>query len=311
MAYAADAPPMTSRSTGQSKAVKCPDSIDWANLSLPETWPDQLNFKNPLGLARLLTHLFRPRQQVSIPNDLPGVEAIPSYVLQEFHHLPNGNYSHTLTRGYRTGFDLSMLGHMQCVRERIAEHLAHCQAVLDLGCGGGSTAAAIQAKGVAEVWGLDPSPYVLQHAAQDYPQLRFAQGVMEKLPFPNQRFDGMAACFVFHEVPPFYIRQGLAEISRVLAPGGLLAIAEPSPIQLRRSFLSMINQYGWQGGYFQVLAAFLHEPFVRAWHKFALADEAAKQALKILQEDEGMPVRYWLLQRGPITGEPMWKAMAR
>ena len=68
---------------------------------------------------------------------------------------------------------------------------------------------------------------------------------MEKLYFPNQRFDGMSACFVFHEVPPFYVRQALAEISRVLTPGGLLVIAEPSPLQLRDSFLSMIKKYWW------------------------------------------------------------------
>jgi ubiquinone/menaquinone biosynthesis C-methylase UbiE len=274
-----------------------PHDIDWANLSLPDTWPDQLNLKNPVSAARLLAHPFRKRQTVMIPRDLPGAEAIPPYALQEFHHLPNGNYSHVLTRGYITGFDVSMLGHMQRVRERIAEHLAHCQAVLDLGCAGGTTAAVIQAKGVADVWGLDPSPYLLRYAARDYPQIRFVQGVMEKLPFPNRRFDGMSACFVFHEVPPFYIRQALEEISRVLKPGGLLMIAEPSPIQLQASFLSMIKNYGWKGGYFQLLARFLHEPFVDAWHRFALVDEGAQKALDILEEYDGMPVKCWLLQR--------------
>jgi ubiquinone/menaquinone biosynthesis C-methylase UbiE len=292
---------MTSPPKERSEVGERPHDIDWANLSLPNTWPDELNLKNPVSIARLLAHLLRQRQKVIIPKDLPGAEAIPQYALQEFHHLPNGNYSHVLTRGYITGFDISMLGHMQRVREGIAEHLAHCRSVLDLGCAGGKTAAAIQAKGVADVWGLDPSPYLLQCAARDYPQIRFVQGVMEKLPFPNQRFDGMSACFVFHEVPPFYIRRALDEISRVLKPGGLLVIAEPSPIQLRNSFLSMLKKYGWRGGYFQLLASFAHEPFVDAWHKFALADEAAKKALHILEECDGMPVKCWVLQRRPLA----------
>jgi ubiquinone/menaquinone biosynthesis C-methylase UbiE len=136
---------------------------------------------------------------------------------------------------------------------------------------------------------------------------------MEKLPFPNQRFDGMSACFVFHEVPPYYIRRALEEISRVLKLGGLLVIAEPSPIQLRDSFFAMIKKYGWQGGYFQLLARFVHEPFVEAWHKFPLADEAAKRALQIVEEADGMPVKCWLLQRQPRSasdGEPVWHAIA-
>jgi ubiquinone/menaquinone biosynthesis C-methylase UbiE len=283
------------------EAVEHTQDVDWANLMLPETWPDQLDFRNPLSIARLLTYLFRKRQKVVIPKDLPGVEGIPEYVLQEFHNLPNGNYSDVLTRGYIFGFDASMLGQMRRVRDRIAERLASCRSVLDLGCASGKTAAAIHTTGVSDVWGLDPSPYLLRHAARDYPHIRFVQGVMEKLPFPNQRFDGVSACFVFHEVPPFYIRQALGEISRVLKPGGILVIAEPSPIQLRHSFFAMLKQYGWKGGYFQLLARVVHEPFVEAWHKFALADEIVQRALIMLEEDDGMPVKCWLLRRGPMA----------
>ena len=290
---------MTSQPRAPNTVIEHPQAIDWANLLLPETWPDSLNWRNPASIARIVVHLFRKRQRVVLPRALPGAEEIPTYALEEFHHVPNGNYSHVLTKGYITGFDISMLGHMQRVRERIAEQLAPCQSVLDLGCGGGTTAAAIRAKGVADVWGLDPSPYLLRYAAQDYPNVRFIQGVMEKLPFPNQRFDGMSACFVFHEVPPCYIRRALKEIARVLMPGGVLVIAEPSPIQLRNSFCAMIKKYGWKGGYFQLLARFVHEPFVEAWHQFALADEAARRALQIVEEVDQMPVKCWLLRRLP------------
>ena len=32
-----------------------------------------------------------------------GKDTIPAYVLQEFHNLPNGNYSNSLMRGYIAG----------------------------------------------------------------------------------------------------------------------------------------------------------------------------------------------------------------
>jgi SAM-dependent methyltransferase len=293
--------PSTHQPETGREAIEPVHDVDWANITLPDTWPDQLNLRNPVSIVRLLSHLFRTRSKVVIPKDLPGMDWIPEYVLQEFHHLPNGNYSDVLTRGYTTGFERSMLGQMQRVREHIAEHLASCHAILDLGCASGKTAAAIHAKGITDVWGLEPSPYLLRHAARHYPHIRFVQGVMEKLPFPDQRFDGISACFVFHEVPPLSIRQALEEIARVLKPGGLLVIAEPSPMQLRYSFFAMIRKFGWRGGYFQLLARLLHEPFVDAWHAFALADEAAKKGLKVLEEAAGMPVKCWLLQRSPRT----------
>jgi ubiquinone/menaquinone biosynthesis C-methylase UbiE len=78
-------------------------------------------------------------------------------VLQEFHNVPNGNYSNALSRGYARGFDIAMLGTMRDTRRRMAEALASCDAVLDVGCGGGASSEALVAAGVREVWGLDPS----------------------------------------------------------------------------------------------------------------------------------------------------------
>lgn len=273
-----------------------PRELDWANLTLPKTWPD-LDWSNPRSLLRLLLHPLRKRRRVSIPDDLWGKDTIPGYVLQEFHNLPNGNYSNLLMRGYISGFDLSMLGLMREVRGKLAANFQGCRSVLDLGCGGGATGAAIQAGGVGEVWGLDPSPYLLRHAAQDHPGLRFVHGVMEDLPFPDARFDGVCVCFVFHEMPPARVRIALQEIARVLRPGGLLLVAEPSPVQFRSSFVSMVRNYGWRGGYFRMLVRFVHEPYLEKWHRFALADEAAAAGLRVTAETDAPPVRWWRLER--------------
>jgi len=281
---------------GIRRATPHPREMDWANLPLPKTWPD-LDWSSPRSLVRLLLHPLRRRRRVSIPNDLWGKDAIPGYVLQEFHNLPNGNYSTFLTRGYLSGFDLSMLGRMTGVRSLLAAHLRHCESVLDLGCGGGATAAAVQASGVGDAWGLDPSPYLLRHAARDHPGIRFVHGVMEDLPFPDARFDGVSVCFAFHEMPPARIRMALKEISRVLKPGGLLLVAEPSPAQFQSSFVSMVRNYGWRGGYFSLLVRFIHEPYLAKWHGFPLAEEAGKAGLRVVMETDASPVKWWRFDR--------------
>src|SRR5262249_23498189 len=153
---------------------------------------------------------------------------IPRYVLQEFHNVPNGNYSNGLTRGYAKGFDLAMLGRMGPARRRLADALAECESVLDVGCGGGASTQALAPPHAAELWGLVPSPYLLGCAAARVPDGRFVQGVAEEPAFADSRFDGIACCFVFHELPPRAAARALAEIARILRPGGRLAIVEPA-----------------------------------------------------------------------------------
>ena len=50
--------------------------------------------------------------------------------------------------------------------------------------------------------GLDPSPYLLRCADARVPRARFVQGLAEQTGFADARFDGIACCFVFHELPP-------------------------------------------------------------------------------------------------------------
>src|SRR5262249_39465900 len=159
--------------------------------------------------------LGRRRARVELPGGLPLAAEIPRYALQEFHNLPNGNYSNRLTHGYAIGFDCVMLGRMRPARRRMASALAGCRAVLDVGCGGGASTEALVAEGIPEVWGLDLSPYLLRCADARVPGARFVQGVAEHTGFRDERFDGIACCFVFHELPPRAADRALAELARI------------------------------------------------------------------------------------------------
>lgn len=278
-------------------AVADPRVPDWPSLDLPDTWPDQLDLRRPRHLWRFLRGIAGKRQRIQLPEAMPGRELLPKYLLQEFHNLPNGNYSKKVTRGYITGFDRVMLGQMCLARGRLAGYLAGCRSALDVGCAGGRTAAALKAAGVPEVWGIDPSPYLLQHAARDFPGVRFVQGVAERTGFAAGRFDGIAACFLLHELPPRYLEQALAEFHRILAPGGRLAICEPSRLQMSGSLRQLWRSSGWRGLYFHLLARFLHEPFVHAWHRCDARELFARCGFELEVDEERLPLRYLFARR--------------
>ena len=115
---------------------------------------------------------------------------------------------------------------MGAVTARLAEPLLDAAAVgagtrlLDAACGPGTTAAAAAARG-AEPVGLDLAEGMVAEARSRHPELRFQQGDVERLAFEDGRFDAVTAGFLLHHLPD--PARGVAELARVLAPGGRLA----------------------------------------------------------------------------------------
>ncbi len=282
------------------KTTLCTDRqcSNWQELELPDTWADQINF-NRFSDIRLFARKIMGRQiePVRITETLPLNVQLPKYLLQEFHNLPNGNYSKKISRGYASGFDRSMLGKMAGVREKIARDLQDCHSVVDIGCGAGHSANSLLQIGVAEVWGLDASPYLLKHAATDYADINFIQGLAENTGFEDQSVDGVSCCFLFHEIPPKHAKLALDEFARILKPKGLVSIAEPSPVQLINSYWKQLKSYGWQGVYFKMLANHVYEPFVNAWHNTDYMNWAEQAGFELVQNEQGMPVRHLLLRK--------------
>jgi ubiquinone/menaquinone biosynthesis C-methylase UbiE len=92
--------------------------------------------------------------------------------------------------------------------------------VLDIGCGTGRNLPLLPPGAV----GLDPSGPSLVRARRRAPAARFVLGSAEDLPFRAASFDTVVSGLVFCSVPD--AQRGLAEVRRVLRPGGQLRMME-------------------------------------------------------------------------------------
>jgi len=100
----------------------------------------------------------------------------------------------------------------------------------DIGCGGGGFVRALAVLGAA-VTGIEIDAGKVA-AADRQPKVggeRYREGRGEALPFPDNSLD--LACFVFslHHVPDAVRAGAIAEVGRVLKPGGRLHVVDPLP----------------------------------------------------------------------------------
>ncbi len=133
-------------------------------------------------------------------------------------------------------------GQWRGLRQRTA-NLASIQPgeqVLDVGCGTRTLAIEVAhcVGRAGRVAGIDPSTQQIARARRSAARrnlpIAFQIGVIEHLPFPDQTFDVVLSTLMMHHLPGNLKRQGLAEIARVLKPGGRLVIADFTPKRERK-----------------------------------------------------------------------------
>ena len=96
--------------------------------------------------------------------------------------------------------------------------------VLDAACGTGDLALADRRAGAGAVTGVDFSPRMLERARRKAPGLHWVEGDLLALPFAAGSFDAATVGFGVRNVAD--LERALAELRRVLRPGGRLAILE-------------------------------------------------------------------------------------
>jgi SAM-dependent methyltransferase len=94
---------------------------------------------------------------------------------------------------------------------------------LDVGCGDGAFARELRARGAARVVGCDIDPRMIARAAAGGGVL-CAVARAERLPFPDASFDLVTIVTVLAFLPE--PERALAEIARVLKPGGRLVVGD-------------------------------------------------------------------------------------
>ena len=126
------------------------------------------------------------------------------------------------------------LGHIGMLRSMTIDlsQLKPGEKILDVGCGtGGVTIPAKQRVGkTGEAAGIDPAPEMIavarKKATRKGLELDFRVGVIESLPYADSTFDVVTSSLMMHHLPRELQVKGLAEIRRVLKPGGRIFIAD-------------------------------------------------------------------------------------
>ena len=159
----------------------------------------------------------------------------PAYYRQPFHSVPGGYLSEAAAVGdrgameaiYEEAHPRKSLG----VREELASLVpADARRVVDLGGGTGDLGAAIARRlPNAEVRSVDASPFMViagrvQNA--DVPNLRLDQGFAEATGLEDGSVDAVVITLVFHECPDAVKQTILAEVARILRPGGTLVLTD-------------------------------------------------------------------------------------
>ena len=188
------------------------------------------------------------------------------------HTIPAAPVTAGRTIHWAARYDLLVtllsFGRAGTLRKRTAAlaELTPGEAVLDAGCGTGDLTIEMRryAGPNALIAGIDASPEMVARARQKATRLGIELDLrvepLETLSFANQTFDVVVSSLVFHHLPPELKRQGLAEIRRVLRPGGRLLIVDflrsPHHVSLHSALqtgLQDLPELLHEAGFFEVV----------------------------------------------------------
>ena len=200
--------------------------------------------------------------------DLPehvDLSNYPAYYRRTFHWQTDGYFSQHSAKLYDLGVELLFIGTADVMRRQALAEVIRRKPrgqvrLLDVGTGTGrflrQAASALPGSKLA---GVDLSPWYVSYArdllddprreSPSPPEVDVANA--ESLPFSDGSFDVVTSIFMLHELPRRVRRNVLAEMRRVLAPGGLLVLEDAAQPSDSRELTPALEQFSKD----------MHEPF--------------------------------------------------
>ena len=190
-------------------------------------------------------------------------EAYPRYYLQNFHFQSDGWLTAASAERYDMQVETLFTGAGHAMRRQALPHIRRAiggrdpssLSLLDLGCGGGGFVESVKDNWPGlNVTALDLSPAYLGKAQATlgrFHGIDFVRAKAEETGLPDQQYDIISAVYLFHELPPSVRKDVVAEMARLLKPGGVIILTDTI-------------QYGDQPGLDILLENFprgFHEPY--------------------------------------------------
>ena len=214
----------------------------------------------------------------------PGTQAdgLPDYYRQNFHFQSDGWLSDQSAALYDTQVEVLFTGAADVMRRRALAPIATWLAGrnqrdvrgLDVGCGTGRLLAAVHGAWPGmKLTGIDLSRPYLDEARRligRTARVKLDEAAAETLPFDEASLDLVVSSFLLHELPKEIRAKAIAEMARVVKPGGLVVIVDS---------LQKGDRPDWDG-LLDLFPHYFHEPYYAEYTAGSLEGRFAAAGLQ-------------------------------
>ena len=197
----------------------------------------------------------------------------PDYYTQNFHYQSGGWFTDESAQLYDTQVEALFTGTADAMRRAaLAEISRELKGrdqrrirLLDLACGNGRFLSRVMhVYPRLQASGLDLSPSYTEAARKRlsrWPQVEILHEAAEAMPLPDASLDVVVSIFLFHELPPEVRGAVLAEVARILKPGGLFILADST----------QFGDYPDMDGLLEYFPHGFHEPYYEGYLSWEMA----------------------------------------